>query len=214
MPINPLNPQGAISTNISPGQTKFVPFNPAIDAADTSPGGIGQYRAGGPNKIVWAGDVSSSNTNPQAGGETSWNPETNSVQYVAGYDNTGWSPPSAGPASSPASSGSASPGIASTSGAASGAALPSAAPDTFDVGGAGSTAPTANSPNGVPLLGSTGANVTPPSMTGLDAAATASAPGTPEEGGAQELIAPGGIKQGLGTRIPPSIAGVIQAIAY
>jgi hypothetical protein len=206
----------------------FQQWTPQIDTANQNlPGGVGQYRQGGPNKIVWGGDV----TAGTSGGETAWNPETNSLQYVTGYDNTGWNPPGMASASSDEVTGSlpasarpdiavpqSAPAAPSTTPPASVSGLSAAAGVGGGVGGGttggGAGTPALGPPDlSVPSLGGTGSNVTPPSMTGLASAAGGDA--TPASGaGAKELTAPGGLKQGLGTRIPPSLASLFADRAY
>lgn len=194
------------------GQSHFQTWTPAIDAANQDvPGGKGQYRAGGPNKIIWGGDVSAGTS----GGETAWNPDTNSQQYVTGYDNTGWNP-------SGTESGSSSKVIGTVPATAQSATAASAPPSggvpiSSSMGGGGVGGSDVPVGGGASSLGggigaATGSNVTPPSMAGLDAAAGMTPPLS--GAGVKELVGPGGLKQGLGTRIPPSMAALFQERAY
>lgn len=176
------------------GGTSFKTWTPEADAQDVSAGGIGQYRGGGPNKIVWGGEV----TPGSSGGETSFNAATGKQQYVAGYDNTGWSPagsPGGGggsPAQAPAGGG----GSASLQGlmAASGA---DAAPPAPDAGAGGD----AGGPAGAKVIDPTSDN-TSPSMQGLMTAGGGGAPG----GGGNMLSGPTHFRGGIGARLVPDQA--------
>jgi hypothetical protein len=80
--------------------------------------------------------------------------------------------------------------------------------------GAGGSAGDTGGAGGAGGAGGTGSNVTPPSMTGLATAAAGGDTPITSGAGAQELTAPGGLKQGLGTRIPPSLAALFSVQPY
>lgn len=182
--------------------TSFETWTPEKDAANQSAGGVGQYRAGGPNNIVWGGEV----TEGSSGGETSYNAATGKQQYIAGYDNTGWSP-----AGAPQGGGGQGGGSGSLAG------LQAAGAPAGDVGsGGGDFAAGALAEGGGSGEGPGGAKVidpasdnSSPAMQGLMAAGGADAPG------ANMLAGPTHFRQGIGARMIPNqdspLAGLRRA---
>ncbi len=76
------------------------------------------------------------------------------------------------------------------------------------------TAPVASPSTAAAPISNTGANVTPPSIAGLQSAAGGGGEVADSGAGTQELTGPSGLKQGLGMRIPPSLAALLQAGGY
>lgn len=171
--------------------TQFSTWDPATDAADTSPGGIGQYRAGGPNKIVWGGEV----TEGSSGGNTSYNSQTGKQQYIVGYDNTGWNPGGKSPSLSGLQEAGGGGGAAGGGGTAS-----------FGGGGSGGDPGGSAAGGGASSGGKIAQPNISPSLEGLQSAGDSGGPGS------QMLEGPSHFRQGIGARLMPnqdsSLAGL------